>query len=73
MTDPLAPLETDAVTESDKLRAELTTELATLESGFTAELAKLRAEFNTPHGHMVFGVFLYALGIATGVILHLVH
>ena len=69
----LTTLETDAATEAAKVRAELTTELSVLESGFTTEIAKLRAEMNSPHGHMVFGVLLFAAGMAADAILHLLH
>lgn len=69
MSDPLTPIESTATTEAEKLRTELTTELATLESSLRADLAKARAQFATPHGHMMFGIMLFAGGMAATLIL----
>jgi hypothetical protein len=59
-------LETAAATEADKLRAEMTTELTTLEAAFHTAIANLRADISSPHGHMVFGVMLFAAGFVAG-------
>lgn len=83
MSDPIEAAAAAAESTKDKVTLTIAADTAAIEAklaelraaaqlDFTAELAKARAEFNSPHGHMVFGVFLYALGIATGVIMHLV-
>lgn len=59
-------LETAASNEVDKLRAEMTTELTTLEAAFHIAMDKLRAEISSPHGDMIFGIFLFAAGFAAG-------
>ena len=69
MSDPLTPIESTAATEAENLRTELTTELATLESSLRADLAKAQAQFATPHGHMVFAVLIFVLGMIVATIL----
>lgn len=83
MSDPIEAAAAAAESTKDKVTLTIAADATAIEAkiaelraaatlDFTNELAKVRAEFNSPHGHMVFGVMLYAAGIATAVIMHLV-
>lgn len=65
----LQAIETDATTEAAKVKAEVLTEVSALELTLTTELAKLRAEIASPHGQMLYGIFLFVLGALAAIAL----
>ena len=59
----------DAKTDLDRIKDFVRGDVAKAQ----IERASLEATIATPHGHMIFGVFLYIAGLATGVALSHLH